>query len=529
MSFGDDIRTIAKTKELEEKISKALRFTAAEERDLIRAQRIAVSVTADGDKSDSIGNNGSGDSTTGTTSDGSTITPPLAPPPKKSDIDNVSNTAADAVADKATDFGILKKGGTKRNDLSQQARGLSQVEGEDVAQGASPGGGGGGGTNSGKGSTRTEGREQADPDNAPTSSRVTDWNNKKSARESEGATADEIRTDKREHFTTELGRHEVGDVGDGKAGPKPRGDASFYSTYQDTLDVVEVLDAVVGVSVDNLLISMEIRFDGRSTIPSIAESDAAGEPAWTSIDDAPTDGTWTEGFWWRYSNTTAPADPASFRTYNSYAKGETKDAIASGGLTAVLEHLKGWARWASGSKFTVSSLDIKNHSDPHNGNIDTSPASGFDAEVSYDYYHQGDTNDERTATYVIDQFDCSTTTPDSGTDVFLDGLSPCSLTSENAPQLLFWPKVDHMMLKYESGKFSGSTFDPDLPLKYAQPTSKIEIKSTYNGKTYTIEPLHDGGFALYSTSDTHALIYNADRTLRFPIQQTFLDYYRPQP
>lgn len=486
MGFADDIRTIAKTKEIMDKADKA--FAAAEEakKEAIKIQRIQVGQTGNSNLKDAqVGTNGSGETTTGTGVGGAVVEAPLAPPINPADDNNDTLTNTDAGTGSYNNNGVSHNGGTYNNNL---IGGGSQISNSSEA---------------GTGTTRTESKEQADPDNAPLSQHVQDYIAKRDAMIANGATADEIDAMRREHFSLEKGKHEIGDVMEGKAGPKPASGTSSDLSHNETLN------SVVGVDPNDPSKTMEIRFDNRSYIPSIEESAAAGQPIWASIDTPPAypqDPTYRPGYYWTsyeglgstYCKTFTEAAALTV----AYMAANDPDGEFVGDILGV--------DYPSGSPTTVS---------------DSSAIP----------------NGSHSFSYVIED------TRGAFPDFFFlapGGLATCpappaanpliaAVCETGAPPLTYpdsYPTIGHWVASLVAGKFIYSLFDSEVPLQYKSSKSSASIKSAINGHTYTIEPTFDGGMMMYDeTAPAWMLVYNADRTLRFPVPIEYYNFYAPRP
>lgn len=468
MGYAEDIRTIAKTKELTDKADKALRIADEAKRAAINAQRVIAHQSGDTTKNVSAGNNGSGDQATGTGNTGDPIVDaPLAPPPQPPD-DNSSTTSQTDSGSSSISVNGVDQGGSNANDLSGNGKTQSTT------------------TAGGTGTTSTETKGQADPANAGDAA----WDAISAALIAQGYNpgSDVYEAARRAYWTKEPGKHEVSDVYNGDAGPKP---TNFGSILTDNVDIIDLdkkserLNAVVGVDPDDNSKAVEIRFDNFSKIPSIEEAIAAGQLEWTSLTEAPRKPAWEEfqqGYMWTVSNPWAA----------------TADAPAVVMDLAI-------ARLVAANPGGV-------YTDAH-----WEPSSLAPSGVNYTatWYEEAGTAGAPNNVTIL-RSSCVAT--DEAT---------CPTTAQHESS---FPIIGHYLLKLFNGQFIQSIFDSEVPLKYKGIKSSVTIKSAITGDNYTIEPSNDGGFMIYNASSPEwLLIYNSDRTFRFPVSIAQYNYYAPRP
>ncbi len=487
MSFSEDIKTIAETKELYDLVNK-LSPAQTPFKDSINAKRTIAKQEADGTKADSAGANDSGDENTVTGPDGNNSLYEFG-----AAVQNPLNVlgAIQELYDKYLEMKILfglafgpSTYGTMQTDLSNSATQLNTTSN-------TPTGGGGG--------TRTQAANQADPANA-TGTQGANWVDIEAAMTDRGASAQEIANAQLAFFTTEAGKHEIGAVVEGDAGPKPSvGNWDTITSNIQPKPRPEILNAMVGVDTEDNAMAVEIRFDGRDTLPSIAEALAAGQNPWTSLDEGPIRAghEYTAGLVW---------------TLNIGATEYFGQTWADLKATVIAAHpgLLFYAVEDNGGAFSswlVTSLDCPQGDyalfGGAGGDIGDTAGSVGGTGIPYHAYVPG----VGVAGGKYGQEDC-------GLDI--DSAAVCALPPPTDTRETAWPPVGLYVLKFLGGKLEFSGFDSEVPDRLREGSiSTVDIKSAVTGRTIRIENAIEGGFLVYDTVDPEYMLYYAsDRSLR---------------
>lgn len=490
MSYSDDIRTIAKTQELLDKANKALKVAEEAKKDAIDTQRMVAQQRPNAGPT-SVGNNGSGDTSDGTNAQGDPVLPPLAPPPSPKPGNNTNTNTTDSYGNGINNSGTGTSAGNKSNDLSNNG---SQYNPND--------------TGSNAGGSRTDSKKQADPDNAGDP----DWEQIQQALEDSGASPEYIAEMRRQYFLAEQGKHEISDVYNGDAGPKPtEGTWTGYAPNgtggnQDSMSSLvhglrEVINAVVGVDPNDPNTAIEIRFDNKSILPSIAEASAAGQNTWTSTSTAPIKKGWEfweQGFYYR----------SQHDVFNKQHDAPTKYLAALSLAQATVGYVS--------PSFGYIIEDYRNLTNA--GGSDTQPGD-YDVEFYYNWDNTSFPINTGWANYrmTVSKLSC-VTFPNADMCV----IDPAR---ESA-----WPPVGLYVLSLIGGQFLYSIFDSEVPLRYKGISSAVNIKSAIDDNTYSIEPAIEGGFIINNITDNQGyfLYYGADRSLHAIVPINQYKFYTPR-
>lgn len=476
-----DIKTIARTNELTEKVDKAITSTPPVRKEPLPTKRVMAAQVGNGSRSTTTGYNGGGSTTDGATdADGNPVNAPLAPPPSNPlGSSNVTSGANSGFTEYLSNGGISYKGGP----LSPSNYDPNESSG-------------GGGSSGVGGGSRTDAKNQADPDNA-TGQTATDLAALRSSTAYQNATDEEQRRMEREILNTELGRHEVGQLYDGEEGPKyspgqwtylgnglntsSSSDNSFATLISGA---IEQLNAIVGVDPDNPSTAVMIRIDGRDTVPSAVESAAANQAPWTSTSTPPAKADWTQGYMWELSGV-----PGGF----VYAS--TPTAAGQAALSALQEA-------EPTQTISFAGITANDSGSPGGPSIDR-------YDVNYTRTPNGDFS--LTAAAVV----CDPGTSDD-----------CPIT---APLETTYPVVGLYYLKKSAGQWIKSQYDSEVPSKYSSPVSTIKIRSAITGDDYEFGPGIEGGYILENvTNPDYFLFYGADRTLRTPpLPISYKKFFKP--
>lgn len=144
-----------------------------------------------------------------------------------------------------------------------------------------------------------------------------------------------------------------------------------------------------------------------------------------------------------------------------------------------------------------------------------------DGGGSYTVYYK-DTDDDE-VNFPMSKVSCSVTPPDES------GSCPVS-----APLEEHWPQDNKYDLRLQAGQFVSSEYDSDVPLKYKNPSSRIDFCfDTGGSRQGTMEVTKDGGFMIYETSAgvPSGIIRAYDRDGRlssaFDSASGWINLYRP--
>ena len=280
MSFYNDIQSIAKTKELTEKVDKAITIAEQAKKDAIEVKRASAIVSSGLPLVTETGNNGSGNTQPGTDANGNPIEGPLAPNPNPINTNPISQSATDAAS--GGGGGGSSQNGTNNNDKSGNAEDTNADTRTDSGNQANPGGAGG--------------------DTGLDIEKITD------ALEAAGATPEQINKAIRDYVDSLVpaGVDEVSTVYNGDAGYTPEygnwvPNNSNAGEYNPATSKKEQIKALTGSDPDNPSTKVRINLDGVTPKPSDSEALADGQLPWEDPNTPPTqqfwDG-WEQGKYW---------------------------------------------------------------------------------------------------------------------------------------------------------------------------------------------------------------------------------------
>ncbi len=480
MAYADDIRTIARTKEILDKANKALKTAEVAKKEAIDVQRSYAYQQGDGSKTSGVGNNGSGESTTGTGPDGLPVIGPLAPPPNpprqsNNTTENEPTYYSDPWGKQGTGYS-LDPNGSNNNNKTDSADEQNPNE-----------------SNSSGGSTsREDKKNQADPDSAdPSSQKSQDWENIKASEQYTNASDEEKRRMEREFWATEEGSVDIGEAYEGTDGPKPS-EPSYTEQVGTNYPQprAETIKEFVGVDPDNESVAIALRLDGKLNYPSDAEAAAGGQEPWTGPEGPPIDPTWIgyeQGKYWTGSGT--------------YFLTATEPAPGLLPLNSI-----GYTDIAFGYVVT----DVRN--------IEVEPGGG-----SYEVYNDwsGTANPENSGWSSGNWFHSESS---CGVEV---GTDRCPTAPPSASA---FPIVGIYGLRYINGQIDYSPYDSEVPAKYRSPSSVVAIKSKVTGDTYSISPSINGGTMVINETNNQGyfLYYSSDNTLKYPVPMNQLKFYTPR-
>lgn len=263
--YGDNIRTIARTKELAAQTSKALKIAESALKEAIQAQR-AVALQSN-----------TGSATVSTSGTSSVPAVPIVGPSgvaSTSSYGNIgtgsfnlpaANTPSDStLADYQASSMETAKGVDKGDQLANAV--VQPMSGSEIVDQAKLGV-----SNAG-------------------------WTAIASQMTAMGYTAAQITAAREQYLNKEPGVFEIGALMDGLVGPKIlQAKDDMFGISQ----ISEILKGVVGIDPTNSALSMMLRFFSRDLPwPSDADAAAGGQGNWGSPTDAPESAGWYSGFYW---------------------------------------------------------------------------------------------------------------------------------------------------------------------------------------------------------------------------------------
>lgn len=488
--FQKNIQNIAKTKELTEKTDKALRDIEEAKKAKIDVVRLATGVEGGNTKDTGAGGNASGNSVTVNTATGtldSLVVPATGAANNNSAQPTTTQQTLSQLEAAAARQAAAANAANGSNDLSQAIKDALA----DAIKGSNnrPGGGGGGGsTGSGSSSSPNMGdKGNASGSNVVHQSSPLDSGTIEgqiaASMYAKGATPEQVNFAIEAYRMYERGVHEVGAVMDGHPSTPALVINSNTNKYWDELKTVDTLEGVVGVDPDDESKAVVVRFDNHPLLPNPADVIAANQNPWPidGINAAPRKG-FIQG--WQWSNVYGGPTPAW----------SDLDAPTLAGIVAGF------------------------------------PGTGHQI-YRYETLVDGLGNPVQVNSYMKYTDNFGNPHEDIGAGVYI--ASACIPGSNancpvEAPVEQAWPVTGAYSLAWILGKVGGSIFDTDLPLKYKVPTSVMNIKSNYNGKTYVITAGIEGGVLMYEDVDNppYALYYGADRTLQAIPPNEVIQFYK---
>jgi hypothetical protein len=461
--FADNIRKIAKTDEIKEQVNRLTIDLAAAVKGGIGLQRSVAYLSGSGSANAVAGAVAGAGSSGGTDNTGNPVVGDPAPPLNLSVITDLIRTAIDA-ANISKDLDNIKwQNGTSGTDLSDR------VDGDEVDD---PKAGGMG----------TQFTDQGLlGENNP------DWLAIKAALIAKGATAEEIAKARREFLKKALGIDEIGDVFNGDAGPKPKGEDFEGNALSETLPS-EVLNGLVGVAAGNHGLVMLVRLDDYPTRPTNADAAAQNQNPWSDGETPPIKKSYYPG--------------AYFIGGGSYTNDSQAAVEAS---IAALDVAEDFISWDTLSPADVSGAHLPGGNEQYNlGFTATRIGGGLPVNGS-----------------IFMSF-C-----DRSAGVPVEAGVVCIAAP---PVETAYPTTGSATLKFKNGHFEYSPFDSEVPIEYRGTHSVTTIHSLVTGLDYDIFPAINGGVIVQDTAKTegHFLYYSADRTLKYPIDNQYLKFYSPR-
>lgn len=147
-------------------------------------------------------------------------------------------------------------------------------------------------------------------------------------------------------------------------------------------------------------------------------------------------------------------------------------------------------------------------------------ANGSDFDVTMEPTDASCNSIGPTFSFPVQQKDCSGSPP---TD---PNTCPAS-----APVETQWPYDDKINFKFEDGQFKTSTYDPEVPVEFSTPNSKLNFCAT-GGRYGSLELLGGGDFAIYETSTEGGSpsgvvrVYRSDGSMKAATDAAGLDTFK---
>lgn len=285
-SVATNIRKIAKTDELTEKVDRLIQESKEPVKADLETQRRRAYVDSTGSTSIGTGAAAGAKVTVGTAADGTPVVGPVAPPFITGQ-QNTSNSATDAARD-----------ALKNNNTNSQNNTNNDTNSTDMTDSTHQTLNGGGGS--------------VFADQAQLGANNADWQAIQNAMITNGATEEQIAQARIAFLGKELGIDEVGDVFTGKTGAQPADLSNAYNgqstnTQGANATPTQTQRGFVGVDPTDDSKSLLLRMDGWQPTPSDTDATAGGQNSWA-------DGTpvkagwelWELGYYWHASGIPAP-------------------------------------------------------------------------------------------------------------------------------------------------------------------------------------------------------------------------------
>lgn len=454
--FRKNVQTIAKTKELTEKVDRALISAEEYKKEQIKTLRSIATQNSDGGLATTgLGDNATDGNQTGTGSGGGSSNIPgnSATVPEKVETDLTT------ILDQLT-----LDSNNKGTSLSQDPNGTNT---DANTSGGSIGG--------------SQAKDQAELgiNNA-------DWQAIEAAMTANGASTEEIAQARKEFLQKELGIHEVGDLFTQQAVKLAQQNAlQLRNGYLQNIRN-EVLKGVTGVDKDNNPVL--VRLDGQIPKPSDADAAADNQNPWTLYDTPPTVVGFESGYYWL----TATSTPAYMAW--PYDHEAISGAIVSQNFGA------------SGQSGSPGSLFGPNSFGNYYLYVAVDSVSATQYEVILKQANIGGSPiGPEFSAFFINKTACGGTPPAEA-----DAICLLEDLKENR-----WPKTGLYVVYKSDGKFKTYQLDSEAPLAAQLERSVIEIKSLSTGDTYKIEPTNSGGNMLYESiaSPEYALVFDSQGAL----------------
>lgn len=481
MSFYNDVQSIAKTKELTEKIDKAVTSVEQANKEAIPVKRSTVMSTGSGLPYTQSGSNSGGGTQGGFDVDGHPINVPLAPPPVQTTGDPSSTNSGDKSPDDHS--GPNSQDAKKDNDKTGSADSHS------------------GSSGAGQGDTRTENKDQADGTNA-------EWAAIEAAMLANGIPLDIIEAARVRFFEKQEGTNEVSDVYEGRSGYTP--DPGYWTSlaphtgddYTAVSAAVDQLRALVGKDPDDHSKAVRVNLDGKTVKPSKEETEDADQNIWSDANTPPLLvgwDNWRAGFWYQTT------------TFFGMNTGETEDGAAAR-LCAM----------AATQAVTGRNAGLYTIDNTRNLTVQ----AGYDelgTTVNYlcDYYltwsppNEINTGWSNGHQITVVRKSCT-------------GQPNIPMCPASAPTQEYFPTVGLWQTTLGPTAFTPSPYDSEVPLAYKQSgIGKVRLYSAISGDTYAIETAANGGIMLTNeTTPNYLLFFGSDRTLKYIAPMAYYPFFK---
>lgn len=470
-NFIQNIRTIAKTPELEARLDQLDKTSILTAKEAIKDVRSSGRATSSGATTAASGGGPGTPSTTGTGSDGNPVVGPLAPPVNNNNDPTKSITQSDSYQNSLS----------SSNDALQKLQDPDKKPGDLSDKGQDTGASGGGGSPFANQAQR--GAKDADVQTAV------------AALTAAGATQAEIDDYISTATRVETGIHDVSDVYNGLRGPQP-GDES-------------ILKGVVGVDPDNITKSLLYRFDGWLPYPNDIDARKYGQAGWTDPLSAPVDtATYRTGMYW-----VGPIDGS----HTIYSKTCTDVISAAQAYSTSLDSDSG----AFIGFVTSLPVNVNNVIDPITI-VDGNP-TGIALYALFDSISTPFPDNYFIVSGI--GFSQCPGSPGPNTDINI-----MCFTGAPTQQYTQYPITGLGSLKLGSdGSSQYSPYDTEVPLKYRGGASAIPLKSLIDGVTYLDEVAVNGGHILHRLDNTgYALYYDSSNRLSGIVPASAIPFYLPR-
>jgi len=452
MGYREDIRIIAETDAIKEELFKKSEGLEAAAKEAIGVVRTSVSQQGTAVPYSGTGNNAGGGLTPGYDVDGNPIDIPNAPAPTPAPNPSQVTTGGDSGSG-----GTTGGGGTGSSSGDKTGSTTSS----DSAGGSRP-----------------DSKNQTNPDVAL----AADLAAIRAAMEAQGVPEDVIQQTLREYkqSLSEPGTHEVSDVYNGDAGYSPTyGDWSSLAPNSGevvpTAGDIATLNALVGQDPDNSIVSVRVNIDGNEPKPTDAEAAAAGQGSWLDALTPPLKPGWEfyeAGYYWVSSFATINYTSAQPHGAGSQAAAAWAAEVALSGGSGAWNFLQ----------YLYSG-----------GNL-----SGFQIQINY------------VGNVWLTQF-----VPLSKVSCVVSPNIACDADPTVSSRETALPLAGLFMLTLKNGKYSRNPYDSEVPVKYNEPVSSVDLLSLITGDTYTIERGANGTHLLSNkTNPDYLVVFGADRSLK---------------
>lgn len=480
-NYSENIRTIAKTPEIQEKLDKLIQAQSDAKKSKIDSVRASSTSTATGTQSTSSEN--------ATTNTGAGLDLVYQIYYSSSNY-NGPNTSPGPNTTGLTDAGT-----TSQINNNVDISSSNNPNKSDMTDSAHPT------TNNGGGSVFAKQALLGENDS--------NWQTIKNAMTDNGATDSEIAEARRKFLRQELGIDEIGDVFTGYAGAKPADNSDAIGglgiSNGPTAVPKEKQIGLVGTDPNDNTKALLVRLDGYQPTPSNTDAAAGGQNPW--LNGLPpikkSWNNWVQGFIWTNTGNIITADgfdTMSFPTVEVAA--DTLKALPTFNIDETT-----YCPTAPPNTTVITSVDILS--------FETSLSDIIVHTAAHTYFCPNG------ATGTFDQqpvFSKSVCVPGSSDE--------CPIS---APLEEFFPITGLGTISYRDGKFTASQYDSEVPLIYQTPTSTAVLHSNSTGEDYKIEPAINGGFMISQSIDTpYILVYASDGTLQTIVSPALKIFYSPR-